>query len=152
MKWLKKLLEQETPTESVHKRGVDVYHDYGLSLLEFGLRSGDYGQNIRGFKKVTLTNVSKCKNTISVLGLVTTWKGTGHVEWEYLLAGWFIISVIETLENQKEEADITCLFDRDLIASNGKVFTKEQIYDHLIDWFDIESETDDEIRVSLKFN
>ncbi len=154
MEWLKRILsKKESTNDSNQDKRIDVYHDYGTSLLEYVLKSGDFEERIRGSqKKYILTNVEECKNKVSIFGLVTSWKGTGHMEWEYLLAAYFADTLMEALNKHQEEADITCLFDKDLMSKDGsKVFKQEDIYAHLIDWFNVESETDYEVRVSLKF-
>lgn len=153
MKWLNELLSRKEPvskSDTTDVKRVSIYHDYGLDMLKSGLASGDYGSSIKRYRNVTLVNVSQCKDRVSVFGLVSAWRGTGHSEWEYLLAGMFIMSLLEAINKHEEEADITCLFNRDLTASGGKVFPQEEIYNHLIDWFGIVADTGDELKLYLK--
>ena len=84
--------------------------------------------------------------------LATLWSGTGHCEWEYILSCIFILKVITTIDNDFTYADITSLFNRDLLASGNRVFTKPQIYFHLIKHFDIVEETDDYIKLKFKIS
>lgn len=126
-------------------------NDYGLNRLGFFLRSEDYGwSDPKPFKKVTLVNLKECEDKISLMGLVSAWRGTGHSEWEFLLAGWFIHAVIEAQKNESTEADISMLFDRDLLARNDRIFTQKQIYAHLIPWFEIIEENANELKLRLK--
>lgn len=127
-------------------------HNYGFDTLDMGLRSGDFGWNRIPFKKVTLVNVVQCKDRISVFGMASAWRGTGHSEWEYLLAGVFVMIVKEAIENNKEQADISVLFGRELTASGDRVYTREQVYDHLMDSFNIIHEDAEELKISLKFS
>lgn len=127
-------------------------YNYGLDGLGIFLASRDYGWTDpdESHKKVILTNPLDCKEKISLMGLISAWRGTGHSEWEALLGGWFIQAVVKSIENDNTEADITHLFNRDFLASNGRVFTQAQVYEHLITkWFDVVEETDEELRVKL---
>ena len=83
------------------------------------------------------------------MGMIFAWRGTGHSEWEALLGAWFIQAVLDALENDADESDITHMFNRDFLASRNRVFTKEQVYDHLIKWFDIVEETEDTIKLRI---
>lgn len=126
-------------------------HDYELGELGFALRSGDYGwERVPGSKKVVLINADQCENKISVTSVASAWRGTGHSEWEYWLAGYFVVQVVEALMNKENEADISMMFDRDLTASGGRRLTKAQIWERLSKYFDIVEEDDDEIRVSAR--
>lgn len=128
---------------------IPAPHDYGLTMLRGFLLSDDYGWELQPYKKVTLTNVADCANKISVMSMMSAWRNTGHCEWEALLAGWFVNQVVEALEKDEKEADITMLFNRDLLATRDRVFTQKQIYDHIIGWFDIVEETDDELKLAI---
>ena len=126
-------------------------YDYGLDGLGILLSSRDYGWTTpdKSHKKVVLTNPRECKEKICLMGMIFAWRGTGHSEWEALLGAWFIQAVLDALENDADESDITHLFNRDFLASRNRVFTKEQVYDHLIKWFDIVEETEDTIKLRI---
>ena len=126
-------------------------YDYGLSGLAIFLRSKDFGWSNpdETHKKVVLTNPDECKEKISLMGMVSAWRGTGHSEWEALLGAWFIQAVIDAIESESHEADITHLFNSDLLASRGRIFTKQQVYNHLIKWFDIVEETDEVLKLRI---
>lgn len=126
-------------------------HNYGLDMLSLFLASQDYGWTDpdETHKKVILTNPADCKDKITLFGLVSAWRETGHSEWEALLAGWFIDAVLKAITNGESEADITHLFNRDFLARNGRTFTAQQVYDHIIKWFDIVEETDDVLKLKI---
>ena len=74
--------------------------DYGFEELDRALSSRDYGWSVsKGFKKVTLVNPKDCKHIITIRGVMNAWKGTGHREWEAILAGWFVQAVKEAIED-----------------------------------------------------
>lgn len=133
------------------KESVAVPYDYGLGTLRFLLMSHNYGWETKeeNTKKVILVNPKDCEERISLIRVMAAWRGTGHTEWEAILAGLFVNAVVEALSKDEEEADITNVFNRDYKAAGGRSFTKEQVYDHLINWFDIVEET--ETILKLKF-
>ena len=137
-------VEDEIMTEST------VPHDYGLDDIGIILLGQDYGWNIKPFKKVTLVNPKDCENKIDLMGLVAIWRGTGHSEWESLLAYWFIKAVLEALNNGEDEADISMMFDRDFTASNDRIFTQEEVHKHILPWFETVSDTEEELKLKFK--
>ncbi len=127
-------------------------HDYGLKSVETFLLTNDFGWSKpkEDSKKVTLVNVDDCENKLNANDLLNEWKESGHVEWEALLAYWFTSQVVDAIKRREKTADITVLFDRDLTMTiPGKVFTREEIYAHIIPSFDIIEETDKELKLSL---
>ena len=149
----KKVKEAELPTliaPEVEKTAPAQYN-YGLDELRIFLRSNDYGwtEPDKSHKKVILINPLDCKEKICLKGMVSAWRGTGHSEWEAILGVWFIQAVLSAIEKNANEADITRLFNHDLLASNDRVFTQEQVYNHLIRWFDIIEETDEVLKVKI---
>lgn len=141
--------ETETPAEVLESIKYDT-HNYGLETANILLASGDFGWEIKPFKKtVLLANTDKCANKLTLMGMFAQWHGTGHSEWECLLAVWFIEAVKEAFKS-KECADITILFNRDLTSAAKGTFTHKEIYNHLIKSFEIISEDKDTILVSLK--
>lgn len=143
--------EAPAPIVSEEETIASAPYNYGLDGLWIFLSSRDYGWNTsdESHKKVILTNPRDCKEKISLMGMVSAWRGTGHSEWEALLGAWFIQAVLDALENDADEADITHMFNRDLLASNDRIFTKDQVYDHLIKWFDIVEETKDTMKLRI---
>ena len=146
----KKLSISKEEVRNEVKPSDDPPYDYGMGILDVALRSKDFGWDSKPLtKKYILTNVKECENRVNVMGLVSAWRGTGHSEWEYLLAGVFMGIVLEALEKGEEQADITILFSRDLLASGGRKFEQEDVYNHLIKSFNIVDENDDEVYLVL---
>lgn len=125
--------------------------NYGMMSVAIGLASNDYGWNepVELPKHYILRDIDAYKEKVTVMGLVSAWRGTGHSEWEFLLAGIFISNLLEAWEAGQKEVDITTLFDRDLLASNNHVFTKEQVKDHIIKIFTVEEEDNENIYLRL---
>ena len=73
--------------------------------------------------------------------------GTGFIGWEYELAGIFLCKVHESIRKHEKYADITLLFERDLFGAEHGTLTKEQIYNHLIKWFEFVEKTDNCIKL-----
>lgn len=140
----------DTTDKPIEERqlNADPYGLNGLNVLLM-IASGDYGWEYRTFKKVTLTNVEDCKGRLNVTAVQLALNGTGHAEWETLLAVNFVKDVSKALENNSSEADISNIFSCDLLASRGRVFSQKEIYDHLIRFFKIIGETDDELRLAV---
>lgn len=140
-----------TPTPEEDVIVAPTPYDYGLDCLGILLLSKDYGWSNpdETHKKVVLTNPDACKEKISLMGMVSAWRGTGHSEWEAILGAWFIQAVIDAIENESHEADITHLFNRDFLASRGRKFTQQQVYEHLIKWFDVVEETDEVLKLRI---
>jgi len=139
--------EQDFQNETVNKP-----FDYGMNMLGIALNSGDYGWTdpVELPKKYILTDLECYKEKVSVFGLSSCWRETGHAEWEYLLAGIFVGSLLEAWENGAEVLDITKLFNRDLTAKNNRVFTKEQVTAHILPFFT--KVTEDDSNIYLKLN
>lgn len=150
----KKVKEAELPTPIAPEEKIltPAPFDYGLDQLDFILRDKTYGwsEPDKGHKKVILTNPFDCKEKICLMGMVSAWRGTGHFEWEAILGGWFIQAVLDSIEKNINEADITHLFNRDFLASGGRVFTQARVYNHLIRWFEIVEETDEVLKLRFR--
>ena len=142
--------ENRKPVTSQTHEKAPTQHDYFNSVaVTCAMSSKDYGWDPKPFKRVILTNVSDCKDKISVVGVANSWRGTGHYEWELLLALNFVNKVVEALKNASNEANISEIFGADLHASDGRVFSQKQIYEHIILFFDVLSETAEELRLAV---
>lgn len=128
-------------------------HNYGLGDLQKYLWTRNYSWSKIPHKKVTLINVSDCKDKITLVGMVKNLMGMGHIEWEALEAGWLIEAILEAMQKGEETADITKVFACKLSAydSMGKItipherhinFLMEKIFEKV-------DETDDELKVRL---
>ena len=146
-----KLFEDKKPqtaTPAQVLKPLKENHDYGLQTAEILLASGDYGWETKTPKKtLILANTDKCANKLTLMGMVAQWHGTGHAEWECLLAAWLINAVKDATE-AKEAADITHLFNVDLTSASGTMSQKE-ICRHLAPHFKKVSEFDNTLYVEL---
>ena len=97
---------------------------------------------------VTLCNVDQCSG-YSTFDLISAFRGTGKVEFEWAMAKLFLESVQEALESGKTEADISTLFSVDMQADNSS-FTADQIFDHIIKWFEIVDQSEGSMKVRLR--
>lgn len=126
-------------------------HGYGLDMMNVALWGNDYGwTEPKPFRKVVLVNPKDCENKIDLMTMMSAWRDTGHAEWEALISYFFIKAVVDALNSGSDEADITTMFTHDLLASRNRVFTQQQIYDHVISWFDIIEENDEEVKVKFR--
>lgn len=103
------------------------------------------------FKKVTLINPHECKD-LTVDDLYDAWKGTGHFEWEELLVKWFGEALKNALEEKTTKADISMLFNNDLLAQGMETFRTEEVYEHLMasGTFEVVKESEEELELSFK--
>ena len=126
------------------------YYDYGLRYSS-SIRSNEIGCTApeNTHKRVLLINALDCKERVSVFGMVCRWKETGHIEWEYSLATCFIEAVVDAIYRNSNQADITALFNCDF-ALGDHVFTREQVYNHIIKSFEIVEETDELLKLKLR--
>lgn len=135
--------------ESNHQMGDenDPYHEsFPLYILQ---NSKDYGWKKVPYKHVILTNPKELIGRVSGEGLMAQWHGTGHAEWEAILALIFIQYVREAEKNDLDEIDITDLFSHDLKASNNRKMSADDVRKHISKSFKVVEETQDLIRVSF---
>ena len=130
----------------------NAYESHGLDLYAVILLIGDYdlSEPDKTHKKVILVNPQECYRKIWLTRLAREWRGTGHFEWEVILAGCFIQLVIDAVENNCSEVEITKLFNRDFYASHYRVFTKRRIYNHIINSFDIIENTTEILKLRFR--
>ena len=128
-------------------------HNYGLESLPLYLVSRNYYCSEVPHKKVTLINVSDCKDKITLTGIMKLLMGTGHLEWEALLSGWLIEAVCNALKNGEDTADITKVFAYELSAYNSikkHTFSHDVHVNFLMErLFQKVEESDDELKVKL---
>lgn len=113
----------------------NIFERYESDKLVVGLTlsSKDYGWSSSDKSiKVKLLNPSACADnpefsTWNIMGMLN---GTGHVEWEAILATVLMEAVCnwkKNKDNSKDEtADISDMFNRDLLSSK-KIFKKKDI-------------------------
>ena len=125
----------------------DPYHEFfPLFILQ---NSKDYAWKEVPYKHVILTNPKELIGHVSGEDLMARWHGTGHAEWEAILALIFIHSVKEAEKNDLDEIDITDIFSHDFQASNNRKMSAEDVRKHISKSFKVVEETPDLIRVSF---
>lgn len=79
--------------------------DYGMLSVAIGLSSNDYGwsEPVDLNKHYILRDIDAYKEKVTVMGLVSAWRGTGHSEWEFLLAGIFISNLLEAWGKERRK-------------------------------------------------
>ena len=117
---------------------------YPLRMLH---RTKDYAWEEVPYKKVILTNPQELIGRVNCVNLMSLWCGTGHGEWEAMLALIFIQSIEKAEANDLEEVDISSLFNHNLKASNNRNLPAEDVRQHLSKSFQVVEETPDLIRV-----
>ena len=131
---------------------VEDGEKWGLDILTVAMRSKDFGWDniVEPEKRFILTDLHLYEGKVDVFALASYWRGTGHCEWENLLAAWLIYTVIDALKKGENRADISMLFTRDLIASRDRRFTKGQVYKYIFPSFDIADEDEGNIYLRLR--
>ena len=135
---------RKKPTNSVSDD--DPYNEKFLLTI---LSSNDYAMYNIPHKKVVLCNPQDAK--ITGIGLLSIWRGTGHVEWEALLAYLFIQHLKKAENHNLREVEITDMFSYDLNASKNRKMTAEQVNKFLSKNFEVVEETAEEVRVQFKY-
>lgn len=130
-------------------------HDYGIGRIpvrEYSIRGTAFWEK-RPYKKVSMINPKDCKDRITVEHLRERLMGTGWFEWETLLSTWLVEDIVEAINNDSEEADISRIFSIELQGEDEfGTFAKPQ--DRVIDFlmgrlFECVEETDDVLRVRI---
>lgn len=102
------------------------------------------------FKKVTLVNPDEC-NGLTFGDLQYAWAGTGHLEWEELLVRWFSEALMEAKEEGSTTANISMLFNNDLLAAGMETYRSEDVYKHLLasGTFEVVEESEEELKLAF---
>lgn len=128
-------------------------HTYNLHLLRMlgGSRAGFDYEIHPDAPKVILVNIEACEGKVDVETLATRFRGTGRFEWELFMAGFFVLAVVRALENGEREADISMIFDRDLIADRNQRLTREEIWNiWRDDILEVVEDSGETIKVALR--
>ena len=156
VKWLIQLRRRKSAIAEIPKEPADdtvttisqdqdeIQKDTMFLKQDFGWSDPDPSH-----KKVYLTNPQECK-VLTFMGLVSSFRGMGHSEWEGLISDWLLNAIDKANKAGHTEADITEVFDKDLYDSTGKTFTKEQIWKHLIRFFKIVDESEEYVQIEAR--
>lgn len=153
-----------TPEEEDRFYGIDRNGVPGNEFVFMDLRSIGV-QYFTTEKRYVLRNIDDLKMKVSMMGLISSWHGTGKSEWEFMMAFLFMKPLREAWNEEKKEADITKLFeaeftawptgysDEKTITVNGntyRVFDQEDVKKKVFPFFEILEETDDTIYLKVK--
>lgn len=144
MNFIKKLKRkrQELKTQKIKNK-------YGMDFLKLNIDDEDMSWICKPYKKVILTNVKECKG-ITLEEVANRFKGLRKTEWEHLLSFQFMSILIEALEKNKNEADITKIFSIEICGSQDQLCTQENIRRHLLKIFEVVNETSECLRLKFK--
>ncbi len=154
--------------QKIFRRNINKVNDpekFASSTNENEVVSTNYGleqyekkffepHNAVEHKNVLLVNPMDSKEKISVEIMRKKWSKVGCNEWAEELAVVFVRLVVNAIQCDAEEADITNLFNRDLITwkkdghDEEKIFAKQRLYYYLIKYFNIVEETNDVLKLS----
>jgi len=96
-----------------------------------------------------LTDLEKYVEKVSVWGLMSVWREMGKSEWEFILSVWLMSALRKAWKEGLQETDITNLFNHDLLATNNRIKTRDQVIEHISKVFTVVEENDTEIRLTL---
>lgn len=128
----------------------DDYEDlYDESHMMMILKmSNDYAWKILVPKeKFILVNPQELFNYVTANKLMANWSGTGHIEWEALLAYLFINFLKEAELKDLNEIDISPLFYIEMYASGNRKMTAEQVRNLIMPSFKVLKKTSEFIYV-----
>ena len=146
-----KLLPEELEVErlnqfyGIDEEGQPVDSFYYLSG---GMREIGWSEPYES-RTYILTDLEKYVEKISVWNLMSTWRGMGKSEWEFILSIWLMSSLRKAWKEGVKETDITNLFNRDLLATNDRIKTCDQVVEHISKIFSVVEENATEIRLVL---
>lgn len=121
--------------------------------LNFALSNRDYGwEPYVERKRFILTNPEEAQS-VEYMAWVSAFRGTGHAEWEFLMAAWMVNAIREALETSGE-CNISRVFNTEFLASprnEGDDYRRlkpEAVYNHIIKYFTIKKESENEVRLA----
>jgi hypothetical protein len=84
-----------------------------------------------------------------VFTLMANFRESGHAEWEAIWA-WFLKQQAGEAIATGERCDISPVFNSDYLSCNKGTFTREMVWKHIGKFFRVDSETEDEVILTLK--
>ena len=116
-----------------------------VALMSEDINFDDFNENHR---RVIIVNPNDAVN-LELMDYVSALNGTGHSEWEYMLA-FLLVNSIRRASAVGDEADISRLFDRSFTASGNRKMTADQILKHCLKLFTIVEDRPDILKVKIK--
>ena len=99
-------------------------------------------------RRVVIVNPKDAIN-LKLMDYANALQGTGHSEWEYMLA-FLLVNSIREAATVGNEADISRMFDRSYTASGKKKMTAEQILDHCMKIFTVVEDNSEVLKLKIK--
>ena len=151
--------EEEDRFYGINREGVPGYEFVVMDLKSIGVCY------LPTPKRYVLRDIDLLKMKVSMMGLISAWRGTGKSEWEFMMALLFMKPLRAAWNEGKDEVDITHLFEAEFTAwptgrsgektkeINGntyRVFDQEDVKKKVLPFFEILEETDEAIYLKAK--
>lgn len=151
--------EEEDQFYGIDSKGVPGYEFSVMDIRSIGV------QYFPTKKRYILRDIDSLKLKVSVMGLISAWRGTGKSEWEFMMALLFMKPLRAAWNEGAEEADITQLFEAEFLAwpknlpgektkeidgNTYRVFDQEDVKKKVLPLFEIVDETDEAIYLKAK--
>ena len=151
--------EEEDRFYGINREGVPGYEFVVMDLKSIGVCY------LPTPKRYVLRDIDLLKMKVSMMGLISAWRGTGKSEWEFAMALLFMKPLRAAWNEGKDEVDITHLFEAEFTAwptgcsgektkeINGntyRVFDQEDVKKKVLPFFEILEETDEAIYIKAK--
>lgn len=117
--------------------------NYEMMSKDIGFE--DFNKNPR---RVVIVNPNDAVN-LRLMDYATALQGTGHTEWEYMLA-FLLVNSIRKAAAVGDEADISKMFDKSYTAKGRKKMTADQILDHCMKIFTVVEESPEVLKLRVK--
>lgn len=150
--------EEEDRFYGINREGVPGYEFVVMDLKSIGVRY------LPTPKRYVLRDIDSLKMRVSMMGLISAWRGTGKSEQEFAMALLFMKPLRAAWNDGKDEVDITHLFEAEFtawptgrnektITVNGntyRVFDQEDVKKKVLPFFEILEETEDTIYLKAR--
>ena len=150
--------EEEDRFYGIDRNGVPGHEFVVMDLHSIGV------QYFPIEKRYILRDIDSLKMRVSMMGLISAWRGTGKSEWEFAMALLFMKPLRAAWNDAKDEVDITHLFEAEFtawptgrnektITVNGntyRVFDQEDVKKKVLPFFEILEETEDTIYLKAR--
>ena len=150
--------EEEDRFYGIDRNGVPGHEFVVMDLHSIGV------QYFPIEKRYILRDIDSLKMRVSMMGLISAWRGTGKSEWEFAMALLFMKPLRAAWNDGKDEVDITHLFEAEFtawptgrnektITVNGntyRVFDQEDVKKKVLPFFEILEEMEDTIYLKAR--
>lgn len=151
--------EEEDRFYGIDRNGVPGHEFVVMDLHSIGV------QYFPTEKRYILRDIDSLKMKVSMMGLISAWRGTGKSEWEFMMALLFMKPLRAAWNDGKDEVDITHLFEAEFLAwpknlpgektkeidgNTYRVFDQEDVKEKVLPFFEILEETDDTVYLKGK--